>query len=476
MRKAPKQSILYKLFSLSGNLCAFPKCGVHIVSDTDQLVGNVCHIEAANEGGERWNANQTDDERRDMSNLILLCATHHLETNNVYVYTVEVLKRMKQEHEAEQRGKPYRPPEQVIEQAQLQVMIEQYNSMSGPGQQINPHSSIVHVTQINGLQPDAIETHLMGLLANQDSNVTLIIRETVDRRIQPFISVLGKLAQEQLQPNEIEKLRLDPGVLATFLDASKVAARKDNEVLRQELAQLVVNRVKSDEQNLNLTSAYNEAIKVTGNITYNQLKILALSFMAMKVTFGDVPNWQALNRILCKVYLPLLDVKVDAGEYQHLVAQRCGTISIGTHDFVQQHAKEYPHLSVRPTHKNDIAASGLQDHETARLFVEFDEGRMIIAEDLRQRKVFEAAVNAIIGEVDRRAPIMQLYENTSGATDIFRDDLIKNTDIGKQVIEKIESTEILHFDLTSIGTVLAAMHVEAATGISTNPKIWINTL
>ncbi len=60
----------------------------------------ICHIEAAEENGERWNPSMTDEERRHFSNLVLLCPNHHVETDDVKKYTVEVLKEMKSNHEA----------------------------------------------------------------------------------------------------------------------------------------------------------------------------------------------------------------------------------------------------------------------------------------------------------------------------------------------------------------------------------------
>ena len=90
-----------RLYGLSGNQCAFPGCEVSFVSPEDETnVSNICHIEAAEEGGERYNPNSTDEERRSFENLILLCAKHHTETNDVGKYTVDVLQKMKQEHEA----------------------------------------------------------------------------------------------------------------------------------------------------------------------------------------------------------------------------------------------------------------------------------------------------------------------------------------------------------------------------------------
>jgi len=89
-----------RLYSLSGNQCAFTGCNERLFNEDGANFSNICHIEAASPGGERYNANSTDDYRRSYENLILLCPKHHIETNNVDKYTVDVLKKMKREHEA----------------------------------------------------------------------------------------------------------------------------------------------------------------------------------------------------------------------------------------------------------------------------------------------------------------------------------------------------------------------------------------
>jgi len=89
-----------RLYSLSGNQCAFPGCNEKLFNEEGKNFSNICHIEAASPGGERYNANSTDDYRRSYENLILLCSKHHTETNNIDKYTVDVLKKMKREHEA----------------------------------------------------------------------------------------------------------------------------------------------------------------------------------------------------------------------------------------------------------------------------------------------------------------------------------------------------------------------------------------
>ncbi len=98
-RKEPTLQTLKKLFALSGNRCAFPQCEFPIVDSKGNILGQICHIEAAEKNGPRYNPKQTDEERRSFDNLLLLCANHHIVTNDVDEYTVSVLKKMKEDHE-----------------------------------------------------------------------------------------------------------------------------------------------------------------------------------------------------------------------------------------------------------------------------------------------------------------------------------------------------------------------------------------
>jgi hypothetical protein len=98
-RFKPKTDVLRSLFARSGNQCAFPGCNHPIFNSNNQLIVQVCHIEAAEKGGERFNPNSNDEYRRSYENLLILCYPHHIETNDVEEYPVERLKEMKNKHE-----------------------------------------------------------------------------------------------------------------------------------------------------------------------------------------------------------------------------------------------------------------------------------------------------------------------------------------------------------------------------------------
>jgi hypothetical protein len=98
-RLKPTFETFRELFLKSGNLCAFPGCTALMMNEDGLFIGQLCHIEAAEPGGERFNPSMTNEERRSAPNLLLMCYPHHRETNDVTRYTVADLKGMKGNHE-----------------------------------------------------------------------------------------------------------------------------------------------------------------------------------------------------------------------------------------------------------------------------------------------------------------------------------------------------------------------------------------
>nr|WGD91999.1 hypothetical protein P5629_15120 [Bacillus subtilis] len=93
-RLEPTTETKRRLYLTSGNQCAFEGCKKMIISSDGELLGEICHIEARMPGGERFYPNQTNEERRDFDNLMMLCLDHHKITNNVDKYPVEKLQEM----------------------------------------------------------------------------------------------------------------------------------------------------------------------------------------------------------------------------------------------------------------------------------------------------------------------------------------------------------------------------------------------
>jgi hypothetical protein len=122
MRKSPTIDTVRALFAKSGNKCAFPGCVCALLNDKNKFIGEICHIESAESGGERFNLSQSDEERRNYDNLILMCHPHHIETNDTELYSVEKLKEIKYNHELNFRKNIFK-----IDETALYKIVEEMN-------------------------------------------------------------------------------------------------------------------------------------------------------------------------------------------------------------------------------------------------------------------------------------------------------------------------------------------------------------
>jgi hypothetical protein len=73
----PSEKTVKRLFALSRNRCAYPKCETPIVHSSGTITGEVCHIKAQSTGGPRFDSKQSDEARHSFENLLLLCSVHH---------------------------------------------------------------------------------------------------------------------------------------------------------------------------------------------------------------------------------------------------------------------------------------------------------------------------------------------------------------------------------------------------------------
>jgi hypothetical protein len=98
------RTTLNKLFTLSGNVCAFPRCRAPIYdTEHDVMTGQICHIKAKSPNGPRYDESQTSEERDGFANLILMCAAHNKIADDKATrdkFPVELLTKYKRSHEA----------------------------------------------------------------------------------------------------------------------------------------------------------------------------------------------------------------------------------------------------------------------------------------------------------------------------------------------------------------------------------------
>src|SRR5215467_6570552 len=101
-RLPPTPSVIKKLFAYSGNQCAMPNCTETLVDVSGTMLGKIAHICAAEKGGARYDPKMTDEQRRDISNLFIVCGKHHDiidDKINEKDYSADLLRKYKTTHE-----------------------------------------------------------------------------------------------------------------------------------------------------------------------------------------------------------------------------------------------------------------------------------------------------------------------------------------------------------------------------------------
>jgi hypothetical protein len=136
----PTTATIKRLFAVSGNMCAFPKCVTPLVHGR-KVIGKICHIRAQNEGGPRYDPTQTAAERHGYDNLILMCGRHHdVIDDDQDAYTVEYLRQLKDTHEQ----KASRMSDEQAGQGALLLSLDQSVASTNQSGGITAHTIHVH--------------------------------------------------------------------------------------------------------------------------------------------------------------------------------------------------------------------------------------------------------------------------------------------------------------------------------------------
>lgn len=104
---AVTQKSMKILWANAAGRCAFPGCQCRLCTDeaakaAPYTIGQMAHICGEKPSASRYDASQSDKQRDDYSNLILLCPNHHTlidKPENLKRYSVEVLHKIKLDHE-----------------------------------------------------------------------------------------------------------------------------------------------------------------------------------------------------------------------------------------------------------------------------------------------------------------------------------------------------------------------------------------
>ena len=362
MSRLPIQpSTLKKLFALSGNCCAFPNCRHKLVNEDGNLIAEVCHIEAANIGGERYNSNQTDEERRDFKNLLVMCNVHHKVTDDVVKYPTEILIKMKAEHETKfsKLSEEFVVPKTALEQAGRQV--NNFNSkfqnkngvqnISQAGNQIITQNIQNGLTEIETRQ--IVEDQVFKLAQELRQNLIHLSKESQkisSKRIDTFLveEFTPKFISLSKRVVNIEQKLKSPDIQYSLNQVLQAVARREDVGFNISLANLMIARIES-EDNSPQALIYNEAISVFPKLTSTQLGILSFVFLAHSVNNSEkITTVEVFKKYIQRNYGWIFNIKsaIKEIDFGHLEYSGCvikDNPNVGFIEYLTNHFKFASH-------------------------------------------------------------------------------------------------------------------------------------
>lgn len=118
----------------SGNRCAMPGCHAALVQDSEAgsplNIGEAAHISGDRPGSARYDPEMTDQQRGHVDNLLYVCRNcHGVIDQDVESYSIERLRRIKEEHEAKVQA-AMDTEFATVGFAELREVVERFSSAS----------------------------------------------------------------------------------------------------------------------------------------------------------------------------------------------------------------------------------------------------------------------------------------------------------------------------------------------------------
>ncbi len=466
-----------RLFSLSGNECAFPDCNQRLVSEDGTIFGEICHIEAAMPGGERFNENQTNEERANFNNLILLCPIHHTTTDNVTKYTVEVLSQMKKRHEEKYLTNQYNITDEIVKKVISLYDSDNVNIINGnqfhtgQGSQTNTVSGSQTIYIMNqGLNLADTKILFQDLFEKNFPKLQDKAKEEAMKNRDKLIQTFYDHAKDELTLDDIQKLS-DPDIQYNLVCALKSASRKDSQELREMLSNLIITRIKHDTIDIKRI-VLNEATSTLGKLTTNQLKILALTFRLKYSRYFRLKSWDDFNTLLNNQVKPFLNFNTQSIDFAHLEYTSCAKVDVRVWNIIELLKNQYTFFFLNEMEVAEVESMNIPNDLKYTLFY-YDLPRSKCSFTLLTIQDLDDYIkNKVSPEMSKN--LLQMYQRCIKKNEEIESMLRNKTDLGGELIDKWSSTEIQNLVLTSVGLALGISYYEYICGGKVNLEIWIH--
>ena len=459
-----------KLYSLSGNQCAFPECKQELITTDKKInVSDICHIEGGEQNSPRYNSGLDLEQLNDYENLILMCKTHHkIIDTDVSKYTVETLKKIKQAHEQRNKSKEF----SISDESAQEIIEEQMNQINvhvGSGSQNVTQTGDIHIQY--GITSFYEAKELIQDLFHENFPILKEEAQKVAQEsIQEYTAIFLEKANSKLRESDIGKFS-EPDMQFVLTRSILQAARKNEPELHENLANLMIERIKNSDDDLRRI-VYNEAIETIGKLTKDGLKIITLCFILRYAVWGTVSNYENLDEIIRSSISTLFDFKNTLAEFQHIVYTGCGQLNAERWTYENIIQVQYPELAPILIPKIQVQNNAFPEAVISELFSEVNDENYKF--NVTDQATLESYLSKIsIPEIMKNTIRTQFKHYTNESLESIST-TIPEFEMIQKAASFVSGTILGELSLTSVGMVVGAMYYERLTEEKIDISIWIN--
>ncbi|MGB7519699.1 MAG: LPO_1073/Vpar_1526 family protein, partial [Spirulinaceae cyanobacterium] len=263
-----------------------------------------------------YNPNQDDEQRRSFENLILLCANHHIVTDDMKEYSVAKLKEMKRVHEKKCIHSSCDVSDKIVDE-----LLSKYTKSN-----ITNISNSSNIKVVNNVGFDYTQTRelFLDLFESNFPKLRKVAVEEAGIRVQAFLQKFFGEASRYLKSEDIDYFK-EPDLQFILYSAIESAARRDSATLRSVLASLLIKTIKTGNAEAK-QQIYKEAIAAAGRLSIKQLKFITLNFLLYHQIFKiKAESWLDLESYFENKVKAFIDVSNAYATYADVchIAQCC---------------------------------------------------------------------------------------------------------------------------------------------------------
>jgi hypothetical protein len=311
------------------------------------------------------------------------------------------------------------------------------------------------------------------LLSSAFGELPAETKRQIENNQQSYLDVLsGKLKDVKNTADETKSIISSPDFQYTAKKASVSASKSSSKELHGILASLLISRASYDSEELKRI-VYNESISTAEKLTKDELNIITACYLLRYTKYIRLIDENSFWNYLKKNIKPFLDFKNTNARFQHVEYAGCGSISDFPWGLYEAFRVQYSFYFSKTFETKLIEDLNLSFdiREKIRTKIEND-GKCrlmyansgILKKDLQTAGVADAEIQKI----------ETLYNNNISSAEEIKQQLAAKCEVGKQLVDVYENTQLKYLALTSVGIAIAASYYEQVTGEKINIDIWIN--